>query len=281
MHQVDGVVVQGNRFERNNVERAAQGTASGGFKITEGNNLLLADNLAQNNEGDGLWIDVATNHTQVLRNVVRNNRADGIQVEISGHSLVASNYVYDNGGRGIYILESNDVDVFNNTTARNDRNIYVLEGARNSGTADVPQQVDDVRIVNNVLSGAGSGADLLLATDDATHRRSAEDMRVTANNNAFYRTSATSPRWLVAWGDWPTDQRVFNNLAEFAQATGNERNGIAVDGGSEPFFVNAAAGNFTLKPGSALIGEGVALPASIASVLGVSAGVPVNIGALG
>ncbi|CAA9392796.1 MAG: hypothetical protein AVDCRST_MAG93-9810, partial [uncultured Chloroflexia bacterium] len=47
-----------------------------------------------------------------------------------------------------------------------------------------------------------------------------------------------------------------------------------------PFFVDEASGDFRLKGGSVAIGAGVPLSQRIANAIGVTAGVPVNLGAL-
>jgi hypothetical protein len=60
-----------------------------------------------------------------------------------------------------------------------------------------------------------------------------------------------------------------------------EQHGISINNTStNPFFVDEANGNYQLKLGSPAIKAGVALPSDIASAIGVTAGVPVNMGAL-
>jgi parallel beta-helix repeat protein len=254
-------------------------SAEGGVKFTTSRSFVFQNNLSQRNYGRGFWIDEDSTNAKLVHNVSRYNEDRGLQVEISAHVLVASNYVHDNGAYGIYVVESNDVDVFNNTTVRNAPNIYVLEGHRSSGNPDVPHNVGDVRIVNNILWGIASGGDFVLGADDVTNNRSAAAMGVSADGNAYYRTSGSSPGWLVAWNA-SDGMRTYPTLADFRSGTGNERSGLAVDAASDPFFVDAGSNNFALRAGSPAAGRGLPLPASIAAAIGLPAGVPVNMGAL-
>lgn len=78
----------------------------------------------------------------------------------TGRTLVANNVVFDNGGRGILVLESSRVDVIFNTTYRNGRTSD-LEG----GPVElVASRSDDVRLLNN-LAWSRPGAPAIVVAD--------------------------------------------------------------------------------------------------------------------
>jgi hypothetical protein len=94
------------------------------------------------------------------------------------------------------------------------------------------------------------------------------------------RTDKSSPSTLVQWSR-VTDPGLYTTLASFRSATGQETDGSEIDGGTiDPFFVDAAPGDYRLRTDSVAIGAGVALPADIAAAIGVAARIPVNLGIL-
>jgi parallel beta-helix repeat protein len=79
-------------------------------------------------------------------------------VPYRGRTLVENNVVFDNGGRGIHVFESDRVDVVNNTTAGNSRSPSIREGEITAIEAT------DVFIGNNVVV---AGSDRPAFTADA------------------------------------------------------------------------------------------------------------------
>ena len=78
----------------------------------------------------------------------------------SGRTLVANNLVFDNGGRGILVFESNRVDVLFNTSYHNGW----TEGLEGGGVELAAGKANDVRFLNN-LAWAQSGIPAIRATD--------------------------------------------------------------------------------------------------------------------
>lgn len=64
----------------------------------------------------------------------------------SGRTLIANNTIFDNGGRGILVLESSRVDVVHNTTYQNGRTEILLGGPVELAAG----QAEDVRFFNNL-----------------------------------------------------------------------------------------------------------------------------------
>ncbi|MFV0258760.1 MAG: right-handed parallel beta-helix repeat-containing protein [Acidimicrobiales bacterium] len=157
--------------------------AVGGISSVESANLEILGNEVHDNsfwgpeQGSGISIwhsvdrgqpaDPDGYHDRIIGNTVYRNEnkvfsvfrdhdaitdGNGIIVDQSketgytGRTLVANNVVFDNGGRGVLVLESSRVDVMFNTTYRNGRT-EILEGGPVELAAG---RSDDVRIVNNL-----------------------------------------------------------------------------------------------------------------------------------
>ena len=270
-NKANGTLVERNRIAYNNQERFVH--ANGGMKMTSSRDMIWRDNLAEGNLSHGMWADISSYNVTIVRNTVRNNLYFGIYMEISERAIIASNVVYDNGSYGIYVNESGDVDIYNNTLSRNKQNIRIWEGYRENN-------VWDIVVRNNILSNAKSTGGGLFTVLSQDNHKSASSMGVSANYDAYYRTNASAPATLVDWSLYQNIKR-FKTLSEFRSYTGQEANGIGIDNVStNPFFVDEAGGDYSLKSGSPAIGVGVPLPQSVADAIGVSAGVPVNMGAL-
>jgi parallel beta-helix repeat protein len=265
------LLVERNLLDANNVELFATGSAQGGIKLTRTSQATVRENIAQSNRGRGIWFDMGSTNNVIARNVVRHNEYDGIEYEISSNGVIAGNVVHDNGRRGIYVLESANVEVFNNSVVRNETAVYVLEGAR-------PQNVQSVHMRNNLFVGSTPGASTIVSVDDATKRRGAAQMGVTADYNGYHRSSPSSPRWVAGWCAWPRTQQVFTSVSSFRRA-GQEVHGVSVDGGREPFFVNSAKLDFRLRAGNLAASRGMRLPSHVAAAIGVPAGTVPNLGA--
>ena len=270
-NKADRILVERNRIAYNNQERFVH--ANGGMKMTSSRDMIWRDNLAEGNLSHGMWADISANNVTIVRNTVRNNLYFGIYMEISERGIIASNLVYDNGSFGIYVNESGDVDIYNNTLSRNKQNIRIWEGYRENN-------VWDIVVRNNILSNTTSTGGGLFTVLSQDNHKSASSMGVSANYDAYYRTNASAPVALVDWSLYRNIKR-FKTLSEFRSYTGHERSGFAIDNVStNPFFVDEANHDYRLKSGSPAIGKGVPLPPSVADAIGVSAGVPVNMGAL-
>jgi hypothetical protein len=274
------LIVEYNYFTRNNAEHFLIESAEGGAKLTTVTRVSFRRNLSEGNYGRGIWFDVASWDNEILHNVVRNNDSNGIQYEISGNALIAGNWVYGNAW-GVYVLESNKVDVWNNTLVRNSRDLYVLEGRRSSSDTRIPQHIGDITARNNILSLGDDTTKSLLGVQDANKQWTAEELGVSTDYNAYHRAVASTPKWVVTWANYPSGNLVFTTLDAFTAATGQEAHSVEVASASDPFFVDAANGDFHLRAGSPAAGKGVGLPSRVAYALGVAPGVPVDLGALG
>ena len=286
----DGLQVIGNHLVANNV--AGFRAEYGGMKVTATHDILVADNLAEANAGPGLWLDESVVGATVVRNTSRDNTRHGIFFEISTRAVIASNVVTGNGGNGIYVMGSDQVDIYNNTLVDNNRHINIIEDDRTIDDPDTPGHdarfprpqpgltwdIHDVVVRNNILSGGR--ATTMASVDDTDKRRSAWDMTASFDHNAYHRPSSDTPRWVLGWSDWPTAMLAGSTLTQLRQRTGQEARGLAFDDVGDPFFVDHARQDWRLRAGSPAHGAGTPLPANVAQALGLGAEAGRDLGAL-
>lgn len=169
----------------------------GGIGTVEASNIEIIENRVHDNsfwgpeQGSGIsmWhsVDAGTEaaadgyHNRIIGNLLYRNEnkvfsqwrdhdvitdGNGIIIDQSrdtgytGRTLVANNVAFDNGGRGILVLESDRVDVVHNTTYHNGRTPGLEGGPVELGAGNA----DDVVFANN-LAWSLPGAPALTAMD--------------------------------------------------------------------------------------------------------------------
>lgn len=270
--QADGLVVDRVKIVRNNVEQLDPTTEAGGLKVTSTTGVTIQTSVSDANLGNGIWLDVGVTNARVVRNVVRRNTSNGISFEISSGAVIAANLTWGNAAAGVLVNESSMVDVWNNTAADNGQDIAAVDGTRR-------QALGPVVLRNNAMYAGAGGSRVLVAVADYSRQRSAAQMGVTADGDAYCRANPNSPPTAAQWAAVPSTLS-FHTLAQLAQSTGQESSGIACDGNlSTSVFVNAAGNNYHLVSGSPLAGRGTPLNANVAGALGLPGTTAVNIGA--
>jgi hypothetical protein len=119
----------------------------------------------------------------------------------------------------------------------------------------------------NVVSAPSAG-NCLLCVEDYSKQFTAEQLRISATGNAYHRNTASSPTWLVVWSRGASNPAVFNDLASFQAATGQEAAGRITTGTA----LTDASGKAT-STGTQLSSSAPPLPASVATVIGQPTGV--------
>lgn len=190
-----GVLIRNSHHVRV-VGNEVSGMPVGGIGTVEATNIDIIENRVHDNsfwgpeQGSGIsmWHSVNAGtepssdgyHNRIEGNVVYRNEnkvfsqwrtqdvitdGNGIIVDQSrdmsytGRTLVANNVAFDNGGRGILVLESDRVDVVHNTTFHNGRTPGLEGGAVELASGNA----DDVTFANN-LAWSLDGAPALNAT---------------------------------------------------------------------------------------------------------------------
>lgn len=268
------VLFESNWVTDNNVERFYPAAAAGGVKLTETTDAVMRANIVDDNWGHGLWFDLSSDRATIVGNITRRNAlAAGIFFEYSTGAIIAGNVSTDNEA-GIQAGESSQVQVWNNTVVNNIYSFKAYDGWRE------PVPVG-ITLRNNVFSARGLSTRPVLINEDAAAVRSWTDMAWTSDHNAFYRRSTTTTPYLTVLANWPSGKLVSKTLLGSQQTSGQEMRSISVDNHtSDPYVLNAAVGDYRRPGGSPAQGRGLPLPADIAEVLGVPAGIPVDMGAL-
>ena len=270
----DDVTIQSNKINNNNTEHFDQYQEAGGAKLVKSLNAVFSGNYVLNNLGNGIWFDIDSDHATIVRNETFSNNRNGIQFEISDSAIIASNTSRNNTDTGIHIIESTNIDVYNNVSYKNDLALTVWEGPRT-------HLVGNVTVRNNVFMDGRPSSQTLFDVDDKTHVLSGAEMGVTADYNAYCRSVGGSPPRVADWARNNTAKAGYSSISAFRTGTGNELHGLACEGAiAAGFFVKAGAGNFTLTATSAGRAGGAPLPINVATALGIASGVSVDLGLL-
>ncbi len=289
-NSADKFTLKNSVISGNNVQNFNRMPVSGGFKITRSRTVAFTDNDFQKNTTVGLWLDESVYNGKVSGNRSIGNGATGIILEISDTFSVTNNVIASNGRYGLWIGNTGNVQVWNNTITGNSMAALQLTQDKrrqtnvNSAGHDrrqplpdmtVPWIIKNVTVSNNVISGAGGGC--LVCVEDQSKEFTAEQMKLTLNGNVYQRASANAPSLAVRWGQGAATAKSFATVAAFTKATGQERRSVLVEGTA------VTTAGYQLTP-AALVQSAlvvVAVPSSIAGLLGLQAGIaPARAGSL-
>lgn len=274
--QADGLTVTQMLSVGNNVEHFNDSPVSGAFKVTRTRGVTVTDSAFTGNNGRGPWFDESVLDIAFTGNDVIGNTGHGVMVELSERAVVADNVIARNGEFGLFVLNSGNVKIWNNTFVGNgNRNISIGMDSRRASDPNTPGHdprtryapqaswiVRNVVMSNNVM--AESGGNCLVCVQDFSLQYTGSQMVSSINGNLYHRTSPGTPRWFSAWskGSVSRDPAVTDTLAAFTAATGQDRRSQFVEGGP------VVDGGYVLLPASAAVQGAVAVPvpSDIASV---------------
>jgi parallel beta-helix repeat protein len=284
-----------NVIDDNNTEKFFDGfspaAGAGGAKISASYHVTAKGNVATNNWGNGIWFDVSSYDITLVDNFASHNDRNGLYVEISEQSVIASNLSTLNGQAGLKLSGATHARVYNNTFADN----LTYQASVHDDGRDQPDPAKlalgitwdtaNNTVVNNILAAPQAGSvGPLLYTENTEHPVvvDAATMITGMDDDLFTRPTATQPALLATWiHPAPTATSQYPSLASFQTGTGYEANGAEVNGyTTSPIFVAPAQGDYTQLSGGPADGTGVPLPSDIAAMIGVTAGVTVDRGAL-
>jgi hypothetical protein len=172
----EGLILEDSELSYNNTAGYNWGWEGGATKWTNTNGLIVRNNFIHDNYGMGLWTDGFNINTLYAGNVVQGNGGMGIDHELGYAAVIRDNVVSGNGfahpihgdvwGAGIFIDQSRDVEVYNNTVEDNAAGITAVQEPASDpcgyGTAELANlYVHD----NTVRQSAGIAAGLRLQNE--------------------------------------------------------------------------------------------------------------------
>lgn len=232
--RLENVLARGN-----NTEHFRAAPVSGGIKITRLRKVVVAGGVVADNRGKGLWFDESVQDVTVTGLRVVRNTDHGLVLELCAQAVLADNVVSDNAGDGVKINDTSAVRIWNNSLIRNGRDLHLIQDHRGDdptapahATGRDPRHPPDpamtwrigqITIMNNLIALGRDGTTCLLCVEDTTHRRSAAQIGLTVNGNAYTRSKSDNPRVLVVWPTGPGDPKSFETKAAFRDSTGQEK----------------------------------------------------------
>jgi hypothetical protein len=241
----DNLTIESSVFHDNNTEHFKRLPGSGGLKITRSRTVTIANSDFTNNLTTGLWLDESTYNATISGNRSIGNGGSGLVLEISDTMKVANNVLADNGRYGLWIGNTGNVQVWHNTIVGNEMaplqfqmdkrrqtNLSLAGHDKRQSLPDmtVPWIIKNVTVSNNVFAATSGGC--MVCVDDYTKALTAEDMKIALNGNLYHRASTSAPKTVVRWGQGTNAAKTFSTFADFASATGNDRNSVLANGSS-------------------------------------------------
>jgi hypothetical protein len=209
------LTIENSRFSGNNREQFAVDQAAGGAKVTNTSQLRIVGNVLQSNVGNGLWLDESVCGAVVTGDRFSANTRNGLQVELSAATVVAGDVADDNGSYGIYVLDSNAIDVWNDVADGSKQALVVRDGSRSAAAARrakpgdrrlgrtdfITWQASDISIGDVVMQ---PGPDSVV-TSTVDLQVPGKAGRVTGKSDVYLPAPAgtTALRWLLDLDDRP------------------------------------------------------------------------------
>ena len=281
VNRANGLLVERSLIEDNNTERFNMAPSAGGFKLSNSLNVTIRGNRFSNNYGTGLWFDNSCVGVIVSDNDFVGNASNGLTVELAARVKVVNNLVQDNTAGGVLVLDSNKVDLWNNSITGSKLPVRISDGPRIATTPDPAHAsgqspeatwvTKDINVRNNVIgdvlvSTTGENWCGLLCMLDDRKVATARQMNATMDGDLYFRRQAAAPSLTVRWANGSTGAKNYSKLSDFVTDTDQERHGGEVLGTS---FVDDRG---VLRSGGSYAGVGVAVPSDIASISGLRSG---------
>ena len=108
-----------------------------GFDIRDGDSgiysersygITIENNRIHNNSDNGILLNDFSINCTIKNNVLQNNRYDGVGIYDASYILVTNNHIEGNGGNGIVLGSSVQINISANTFNNNDCGVYILGG---------------------------------------------------------------------------------------------------------------------------------------------------------
>ncbi|MGO4956988.1 right-handed parallel beta-helix repeat-containing protein [Luteococcus sp. Sow4_B9] len=233
----DGGKVTNSIISQNNTEKFTPFPATAGVKVTASREVTFDNNLLEDNYNTtGLWTDESVIGVTATRNRITNAQQDafaGIQLELTSHAVVADN-VISGTKRGLYLFDSHDLRVRNNTiwnSVVGDISVdqdFRRQSNPNHNGHDSRNPIPDpentwvsknVSIQNNVFGSDSKFSNFQLYVLDKDRAIPAGDMVSSATGNAFEAPGTDAPI-AVGWGKLDATVTQYKDIDAWAAAVG-------------------------------------------------------------
>lgn len=292
----DDVLLEKNIFENNNIEKWT-GFFPGAVKIfNQSHRVICRDNLIINHPySNGVWYDVGNVDGVFVNNWVEGiGRLDGYFTdqrlwpsdngfffEISKGAICAGN-VFNNCDHGVMILNSNNVDVYNNTFinsmacfGRNSRGDTTDHFGWHVTTGPSVDSRDGHTFINNLIyTDTNYLKPLLFVWQPAVLcKRLNRSQLNNIDYNVFIRQSQDINAPMTLWSPFTNEncQIAFDSFEEFSKVYPNfALNSYYFKNYKEPLFINKEIKDFHISGQTLILKKGANLPAHIKKVLNLN-----------
>ncbi|WP_375426346.1 right-handed parallel beta-helix repeat-containing protein [uncultured Friedmanniella sp.] len=274
-NQADGLEATDLAALDNNREHFNRTPAAGGMKLTASRHVSITDSEFSDNEGHGLWFDVACYDVDLAGSRAERNTGSGIVLEISSHVRVVDNLALDNGLNGLWVIDTDQVEVANNTFARNEgANLVLVTDGRTTSRPGLssgdPRRPDDpemvwqsrqVEVYDNVLADGGS---CVVCVVDYTGRLSGAELQLRFDHNYYQQPAAG-----VAFASWPSGKPgpalSYADAATYRDATGQDQASRVAPVAARPAVARSGELSPAVNEAAAEVAEGLSGTAAAAS----------------
>jgi hypothetical protein len=272
------VLLERNIITRTNIEKITGYFASAVKIFNQSYRVVVRENLIIDNpQSSGVWYDVGNVDGVFVNNWVERTN-DGFFFEISKGAICAGN-VFVNCNKGIRILNSSKVQVYQNTFYNSVAHFERTErsavgdhfGWHPSTGPDVEERHSHVFVNNLLVADESFNGPLLQFQQSAVLKDRLKDPHVkTLDGNVYVRRPGAKVQPLLSWGPVQNEKGSVDivGLDELSKLTpGLEANGLAFPDYRGPLFRSSDLGNLELLSAFPGAKVGVPVPAAIQALL--------------
>ncbi len=226
----------------NNSQYFNYGPVSGAMKITRSRQVSVQGSAFVNNFGHGPWFDESVYDTTFVHNDVVNNDGNGVTFELSDTVKAVDNLIVGNRQKGMVVLCTGNVAIWNNTFAGNNTSLDIAQDDRRASDLSLPGHDDrqklpdptmpwitkNVTLVNNVFSQ--STGEAVMRVNDWSKEFESSEMLTKSDGNLFHTTSSSLP--IAAWYPDGKTWTVYDTFSAYQSATGLDQNSLGITGAS-------------------------------------------------